>query len=252
MRLGSTGSESAGLERQEMRKQVKCLITGFDAFGPTGAVEANPTQSFVESLPRSLVLPAVGRVPLSGRVLPTASRGGWQALKRSIDEAVAASDGSLVLVMTGLSAGRSHISLERFAMNMRDYPIKDNEGNQFRDAFVDELQPDTMVRRTRVPLDAVESAVNEAGFPCQISNHAGTFLCNELYFKALDYCSRLGKVQSVLFVHVPHPETLAKAAGLGKVAASPSRSRDYLRRALLCVTKAALKESFSPQPFVGG
>lgn len=250
MSLGKIGSESVGLERQEMRKQVKCLITGFDAFGPAGAVEANPTQSFVEALPRSLVLPAVGRVPLSGRVLPTASRSGWQTLKRSIDEAVAASEGSLVLVMTGLAAGRSHISLERFAMNMRDYPIKDNEGNLFKDSFVDELQPDTMIRRTRVPLDAVESAVLEAGFPCQISNHAGTFLCNELYFKALDYCSRLGKVRAVLFVHVPRPDALARAAGLANVAASPSRSRDYLRRALLCVTKAAVKESFSPQPFI--
>jgi pyroglutamyl-peptidase len=194
-------------------KPITCLLTGFDAFG---ANKVNPTELIVEAFPDLLVtkpsglLGRVKEIHIEKLILPTAGVRGWKALKKALDHAVLTSPGPLYVVMTGLANKREYISLERFAMNIKDYGLADNSGHQPLDKPINQTAPDLL--RTNIDLAALNLAINESGYPAHISNHAGTFICNELYFQALNYALNQPKIKSVLFVHVPSEKRFARSA----------------------------------------
>ena len=191
-------------------KSLNCLLTGFDAFGEH---RANPTQSLVEAFPDILkTRPVAGygasrEVHISKLVLPTAGKRGWTKLKRALDE-LAATPGPALVIMNGLAARREALSLERFAMNLKDYRIADNDGHKPEDSPIDKKAPDLL--RTELDLPIIKAALSRAGFPCEISNHAGTFICNELYFRALHFRDAHKAIKTVLFVHWPEPADFIK------------------------------------------
>ncbi len=266
------------------KQAVTCLITGFDAFG---GHKANPSSELVEAMPPGLFYrnpalkvpqgavsasqfqsnpsgkvcsqTAAVRIKFAKKVLPTASRAGWRALKQAIDTTLAGTDEPLVLVMTGLAASRDRLSLERFALNVRDYGMPDNAGELAVDTFVDPEQPDLL--RTMLPLPPIVRAVEQMGYPCQVSNHAGTYICNELYFKALAYCRRNSQVKAVVFVHVPPLDKFAATAELyGSLAvskqafnavANPGHQLALMRHALESVVKAVVETMDTPVPVTG-
>ena len=206
-------------------KHLTCLVTGFEPFGQS---RSNPSAELVEALSDRIYYgfnksesgrTGKVRLKLHRQVLPTAGKSGWQALKKAIDETLLSGEGPVLLLMTGLAASRPHLSIERFALNVRDYGIADNEGAIIHDSFVDPEQPDLL--RTSLALPPVAALIKAAGYPCEISNHAGTFICNELYFKALTYCRKhgRGRIKAVLFMHLPSLENFAESC-----AASPTRS----------------------------
>lgn len=237
---------------------VHCLVTGFDAFS---GQEKNPTAIVAQSMPEHLRQDDM-HLHVRGQVLPTASRAGWLRLKAAIDEtverAIAASgdDASVVILLTGVAASREKLNLERFALNVRDYGVPDNEGVLAVDSFVDPAEQDLL--RTMLPLPVVQRRLQEAGFPSQISNHAGTYICNEMYFRALAYCRRLSQVKAVLFVHVPNLEKFAATAEIfGSLAvsrqafnavAAPSRQAKLLTAAITAALKATVYASRLPVP----
>ncbi len=51
----------------------------------------------------------------------------------------------------------------------------------------------------------------------EASNHAGTFICNETYFRALYYINQLRLPHIVYFVHVPLPRIYGKALAKSKM-----------------------------------
>ncbi len=107
--------------------------------------------------------------------------------------------------MTGLADFRAKITPERVALNLRDYRIRDNHGHKRVAEKIDPRLDNALL--TDVPVDEIRKALRRQGVPCDVSNHAGTFVCNETYFKALRYQMTHKNVRSVLFVHIPLPET---------------------------------------------
>lgn len=80
----------------------------------------------------------------------------------------------------GQAEGRSAISLERLAINVRDARIADNGGAQpIDEAIVDEAP---YAYPTRLPLRRLLTACREAGHAVELSNTAGTFVCNDLFY----------------------------------------------------------------------
>jgi pyroglutamyl-peptidase len=208
--------------RASKQTRVSCLVTGFDPFGG-GAV--NPTELLTRALPPLLQSSChdaevqAWRIELHRQVLPTAARAGWDKLKASIDAAIAASTEPVLIVMTGLAAGTDRLQIERFALNVRDYSVPDNAGETAQDQVIDLSQPDLI--RTLAPLPELRQAILRQGFPCRISNHAGTFICNELYFKAMAYVRHNPRVAGIVFVHVPMLEQFAATCELyGSMAVS--------------------------------
>lgn len=196
--------------RAGTQKRVRCLLTGFDPFG--GAA-VNPTELLVNAMPALLqsschdTAAQPQRIDLQRAVLPTAARAGWDKLKASIDAALAISDDPVLIVMTGLASGSDRLQIERFALNVRDYAVPDNAGETAQDQVIDLSKPDLI--RTMAPLPQLREAVLQQGYPCRISNHAGTFICNELYFKAMAYVRHNPQVAGIVFVHVPTLEQFA-------------------------------------------
>jgi pyroglutamyl-peptidase len=179
-----------------------CLITGFDSFGRN---RFNPSEALVRMLPETTKSKS-GELMLSGTVLPTCCDGAWTKLRPILSKSPPD-----VLILTGLAQNRHRISLERFALNIRDYRIPDNEGHTYDGELIVRGGPDAL--KTDVSLESLKAAVIKKGLPCEISNHAGSYVCNETYYRALKHRLKHSHML-VLFVHVPLPswygKTLAK------------------------------------------
>ncbi|MBS1956003.1 MAG: pyroglutamyl-peptidase I [Cyanobacteria bacterium SZAS-4] len=189
------------------------MITGFDAFGKHST---NPSQRIAEQLPEEFKIPRSNlSVEIDTLVLPTCCKQSW----RLISKQLAKSDYSS-LILVGLAGGRKRISLERFALNIRDYGIKDNSGHQYDGTEIYAGEPDAL--KTDLPLVEMRNALRKKNFPTEVSNFAGSFICNEVYYQGLRYKEKTGALNSVLFVHVPHAKDLAQTL-------VDAENKDFLR-----------------------
>jgi len=116
-------------------------------------------------------------------------------------------DEPVMLIHTGLADLRTRINLERFALNLRDYRMPDNGQHQPVDEHIDEQGPEGL--RTTIPLNALANRLGSQGFLCEVSNHAGSFLCNEVYYRSLRWLQTSTRPGAALFIHFPSPETYA-------------------------------------------
>ena len=179
-------------------KPKRVLVAGFDAFDK---LKANPSQTIVETLDKAIKLPGrTEQVLLDTLVLPTCCNDAWSKLQHSLDSN---KDEYSSIILTGVAALRKKISLERFALNIRDYRIKDNSGHQHLDELIEEGAPNAL--RTGLSVASMEKLLIQNGVVCEVSNHAGTFVCNEVYYKCLRYQEKLKRPAQVLFVHLPLP-----------------------------------------------
>ena len=162
------------------------LITGFDPFG---GADINPAWEAVKALPdvvedyelRKLQIPTVfGEA--AGNVLDAARKIGPD-----------------VILCVGQAGGRSAVTPERIAVNIRDARIPDNRGNQPAGAFVAAEGPAAYF--ATVPVKEMAAAIAAAGLPGTVSNSAGAFVCNDTLYALLHHYH--GTVTRVGFVHVP-------------------------------------------------
>lgn len=191
---------------------MKALVTGFEPFGGD---DTNPAREALRLLP-----PRLGDMVVTTRVLPT-------AFGRSLDtlaDALAATAPDVVLGV-GLAGGRGALSLERVAINIDDARIADNGGARPIDEPVARGGPPAYF--ATVPVKAMVQAMRAAGVPAEVSNSAGTYVCNHLMYGVLHYIAnrhsrhnshsreggnpgldprRLGDDIRAGFIHVPYSE----------------------------------------------
>jgi pyroglutamyl-peptidase len=181
-------------------KQIKCVVTGFDAFGEH---DSNPSELAVRRLPGILNVDTHCKVVIVKGTLPTCCQGGWEALKELVEKA----GDARIILMTGVAGTRNAICLERFALNIRDYRIADNQGHQWKDEAI--VRGGAEALRSDLPLRSFADQLNAAGFVVDVSNHAGSFICNEVYYRALAQFAQEGR--QVVFVHFPKTGWYGKA-----------------------------------------
>jgi pyroglutamyl-peptidase len=132
------------------------------------------------------------------------------------------------VMMTGQAARRALVSVERFARNLDDAPAPDNRGALRRVAKIAEGAPERL--EATAPASEIADAIRKAGFPARVSTNAGNFVCNHLYFGALQHLSRLGRATRAIFLHLPAtPEQTPPRAS--KTRLSASAAADALRAA---------------------
>ena len=113
-----------------------------------------------------------------------------------------------VVVALGLAQGREGISIERVAINVDDARIPDNAGQQPIDTPVVPGGPAAYF--STLPIKRLAQGLQQAGHPVHISQTAGTFVCNHVFY-ALQHHLRGQHVMSG-FVHLPAlPEQAARA-----------------------------------------
>lgn len=180
------------------------LITGFDPFG--GAT-VNPAWEAVKLLPDR-----IGGFELQKWQIPTVfGEGARQVLAMS--ETLHPD----VILCIGQAGGRSAVTPERIAVNIRDARIPDNAGNQPVGQRVVEDGPAAYF--ATVDVMAMALAAQSRGYPATVSNSAGAFVCNDVFYTLLHTLH--GTSTRVGFIHVPWlPEQGTPALPLAQTAAA--------------------------------
>jgi pyroglutamyl-peptidase len=105
------------------------------------------------------------------------------------------------VVLFGESAAASAITLERVAINLRDFRIPDESGTVVRDAPVVAGGPAAYF--ATLPIRELESTLRGIGVPVDVSYSAGTYLCNEVSYALLHHAATHGAAAAIGFVHLP-------------------------------------------------
>ena len=166
---------------------MRILITGFEPFG---GQSINPSWEVARAL-QGLPWP---EVQLQAIQLPCVFAQAQGALTRALD----AFRPDTVLAL-GQAEGRSDISVERVALNLVDARIPDNAGAQPIDQPVVAGAP--VAYFSTLPIKHLVARLRAAGFPASVSQTAGTFVCNQVFF-ALQHALAGRGVRSG-FVHLP-------------------------------------------------
>lgn len=165
---------------------MKILITGFQPFG---GQSVNPAWEAVKKLPDVL-----GDKVLWKLEIPVTFGGAFDAV-----EAKAAEIDPDVILCVGQAGGRDAVTPERIAVNLQDASIPDNAGNQPVDLPV--VADGANAYFTSLPVKAMAAAVRAQDIPCRLSCTAGTYVCNDVFYRLLHRYRDTGK--RVGFVHVP-------------------------------------------------
>ena len=105
-----------------------------------------------------------------------------------------------VILCIGQAGGRSAITPEMVAINLRYAIIPDNKGNEPKDEPV--VCGGDAAYFATVNLRGMSEAAKAAGIPTEVSYSAGTYVCNDLYYRLL---SRFDKSDTkVGFIHIPY------------------------------------------------
>lgn len=165
----------------------KVLITGFEPFGGASinpALEAVKKLDGIELEGGKIV---ICEVPVTRY--------------ESIDTIITAIEAEQpdFVITVGQAGGRAAITPERVAINVDDFRIPDNGGNQPIDEPVVIDGPDAYF--TTLPIKAITRALQEKGIPCQVSNTAGTFVCNHVFYGVQHYLR--DKNIGHGFIHIP-------------------------------------------------
>lgn len=164
----------------------KLLITGFDPFG---GQTVNPAWEAVRALPEH-----IGEYGLVKLEVPTVFGKAVQAVSEKA-EAVCPD----VIVCVGQAGGRSKVTPEVVAINLRDASIADNEGLRPWNEPVISGAPDALF--ATLPVHKMVAAAEKQGLPCALSYSAGAFVCNDLLYSLLYRYQ--GTNVRVGFIHVP-------------------------------------------------
>ncbi len=179
------------------------LLTGFEPFG---GEERNASWEAV----RLLDGVEVGGARVAARQLPCV----FDTSRAALDAAIDAYD-PLLAIAVGQASNRTEICVERVAINLDDARIPDNAGAQPIDRAIDEAGPAAYL--TRLPAKAMVAAMLEAGVPAKLSETAGTYVCNHVFYGLLHRIAMRTPALRGGFIHVPSLATMEAeriAAGL--------------------------------------
>jgi pyroglutamyl-peptidase len=171
--------------------QKTILLTGFDAFG--GAT-LNPSWLAVQALQ--------GRQMLGHRVVAAQLPTVFDASLRELNALLLQHRPALVICV-GQAGGRGALSLERVAINVNDAPIADNAGAQPVDTPVVRRAPTAYF--TGLPIKAMRAALQREGIAAEVSQTAGTFVCNHVFYGLMRTLATKRELRHTRggFVHVP-------------------------------------------------
>jgi pyroglutamyl-peptidase len=117
-----------------------------------------------------------------------------QARGKLLDDLAADYDYALLL---GQAPGTARIHLEQIGINVGGH------SQQLPDEFRTLADDGPVAYRSSLPLADWAGMIRELGIPCQVSHHAGTFLCNALLYLALHFIERQNLRTRATFIHLP-------------------------------------------------
>ena len=170
----------------------RVLLTGFDAFG---GASINPSWLAVKALDGEIL---AGHMVVAAQ-LPTE----FDASPKELVRLLVQHKPRLVLCV-GQAGGRNAISIERIAINITDAIIADNAGDQPVDVPVVASGPDAYF--STLPIKAILQGLQREGLPAEVSQTAGTFVCNHVFYALMHTLAKKRGFKRTRggFVHVPY------------------------------------------------
>ena len=130
-----------------------------------------------------------------------------------------------LVLCVGQAGGRTELCLERVAINVQDARIRDNDGKQPIDKPV--VKDGPAAHFATLPIKACVAEMRKAGLPAAVSNTAGTFVCNHVFYAVMDMAEQHSMGFRGGFLHIPYiPEQAARVGG------APSMSLDDIVRGI--------------------
>ena len=167
---------------------MKILVTGFDPFG---GEPINPAIESVKRLPDNIEGAEIIKLEI-----PTVRKKSLEKIEKAINE-----HNPDVILSIGQAGGRFDISIERVGINLDDFRIPDNEGNQIID---EPIFPDGENSYfVKLPVKAMVQNVQKNNIPASVSYTAGTFVCNHVLYGVLYLIEKKYKGKKSGFIHIP-------------------------------------------------
>lgn len=175
------------------------------AFGAFPGCPINPTEVLAQSVVRDLERShALDGWEAQSRTLPT-EWGSPAALVADIRTRRSPPD---LLLSLGVDAHRNRLCIERFGVNRADLKRSDARGRFAPAGSLVEGGPDRLEGQLhRPPFSTVVEQVASSGRPVDLSDDAGRYLCNAVFYQLLDAFDAEPKPSAapvVGFIHVPH------------------------------------------------
>lgn len=176
---------------------MKILLTGFTPFG---SESINPSYEAIKGITTDNK-----EVTIKVIEVPTIFNESIEVLKAAME-----SFKPDVVLCVGQAGGRYTISFERVAINVDDARIHDNKNNQPIDEPIVKEGPNAYF--TNLPIKSMVQVLKEKNIPADISNSAGTFVCNHLMYGLMHLISKEKKDIFGGFIHVPyiHSQVIGK------------------------------------------
>jgi pyroglutamyl-peptidase len=198
------------------------LLTGFEPF------ENEPINPSWEAV-RALDGERVGDAVIVARQLPCVFGAAIEAMGALVGELKPE-----LVIAVGQAGGRAEMSVERVAINVDDARIADNAGEQPIDTAIVSGGPAAYF--SSLPIKAIVRDMRAAGVPASVSQTAGTFVCNHVFYGLMHLLaahSRSGVRGG--FIHIPYlPEQAARHPG------QPSLSQDTMVKGIRQAVATAL------------
>ena len=194
---------------------MKILVTGFDPFG---GEKINPA---VKRLPNEIAGNKIIKLEV-----PTIFYQSADVVKKAIEK-----ENPEMVINVGQAGGRGAITPERIAINFQSGSTPDNSGKGPKEG---KIQVDGLDGYfTQLPIKKMVTDIRHAGIPAQISNSAGTYVCNHLFYEIQylihhDYPDLKGG-----FIHIPYLPSQTKNGRY------PSMSLENMVVGLTAAIKAA-------------
>ncbi len=167
---------------------MKILLAAFDPFG---GESINPALQAVKQVRKSIEGYTVVKVEI-----PTVFHRSMEILKEKIQET-----NPDIIIAVGQAGGRAQISVERVGINIDDARIPDNQGNKPIDEKI--VAGGAEAYFSNLPIKAMADSIRRGGIPAEVSNTAGTFVCNHILYGLLHFIHTEKPGARGGFIHVP-------------------------------------------------
>lgn len=204
-------------------KMKTVLLTGFEPFGGD---RLNPSGEIARQLDGAMI---AGH-HVKGAVLPCVFGKSAVALRGLIQR-----HRPTMVVCLGLANGRAEITPERVAINVDDARIPDNAGRQPLDRAIVKGGP--AAYWSTLPIKAIVESLRRNRIPAAVSQTAGTFVCNHVFYALMHELARKRGAIRGGFIHIPCQPEVAKA---GQPALPLSVMRDAV---VLAIAVAAVRRA---------
>lgn len=197
----------------------RLLITGF---GPFPGQPHNPSAPLVRGL-RQIFARAQSGFDIRAVVLKTEYQAGLKKLNTEMR-----SYKPDIVICFGVAAGETGFRLEQQAQNRCSITHADASGHKPDEATI--LTGGQASHPSTLPLDKINNALVQSEIPCLLSDDAGDYLCNYIFYHLMAQTVSDNRPVRAGFIHIPmpdHPGTLSRQQLVRGARAIINAAADY-------------------------